>query len=56
MKLTKREQELNKAQQMGRRDFERHAYDPKQYTDKGMQAAYEQGWQIARADYNAYYS
>lgn len=56
MKLTKREQELNQATQKGRRDFEWCSYDPKQYTDKGMQEAYIQGWQIARANYNTYYS
>ena len=56
MKLTKREEELCKVQDQGKRDFDNNfKFNDDLYKDDvGKRAAYKAGWQEARADYNSF--
>ena len=56
MYMTKREQEMEKAEDQGYRDFnDRVCFDDSVYGDKSLKAAYAIGWNKAKSDYNAFY-
>lgn len=57
MRLTKREVELSNASEQGKKDFDKNnTFDDSQYgEDKGLKAAYAQGWEIEKKDYHSFY-
>lgn len=57
MKLTKREKAMNDAKDKGEDDFSDNRFDDSQYGDDTvLKACYQQGWNMARADYYRFYS